>query len=140
MDKSNFLKEERQRLNFQQKDLFENIGVNKGTIIRWEAGGAIPSDKLTLLANMGFDVQYICTGIRSKNLADIAEQPEMPHFDFEGKLSSIVKVLEEVLIESKKSLPAKAKGEVIEVLLMQAMLKHKMPTKEDIYPYLKLIA
>lgn len=61
----NFLKCERERLGFQQKDVFEKIGVNKGTLIRWESGKPIPSDKLTLLANMGFDVQYIITGVKN---------------------------------------------------------------------------
>ncbi len=137
---STYLQSERSRLGFSAAQVVEISGTSRATYTRWEAGNPIPSDKLTLLAKIGFDVQYICTGIRSINLSEIAEQPETPHFDFEGKLSTIVKVLEEVLTESKKSLPAKAKGEVIEVLLMQAMLKHKMPTKEDIYPYLKLIA
>ncbi|MEC4724540.1 helix-turn-helix domain-containing protein [Shewanella sp. D64] len=61
----NFLKAERIYLNLPQKEVFEEIGVNKGTFIRWEAGYAIPSDKLALLAELGFDVQFIITGKRS---------------------------------------------------------------------------
>ncbi len=136
----NFLKSDREYLGFQQKEIFEKIAVNKGTFIRWESGKSIPSDKLALLADIGFDVQYIVTGIRSNNLEKIANQPTTPHFDFEGKLSTIVKVLEEVLSDLDLSLNSKAKGEVVETLLMQAMLKHAIPTKEDIYPILKLVA
>jgi transcriptional regulator with XRE-family HTH domain len=136
----NFLKSNRELLGFQQKEVFEKIGVNKGTFIRWESGKAIPSDKLTLLAELGFDVQYIVTGVRSVNLEKISKQPTTPHFDFEGKLSTIVKVLEEVLNELQLTLNPKAKGEVVETLLMQAMLKHSIPTKDDIYPILKLVS
>ncbi|PKG73156.1 hypothetical protein CXF86_19085 [Shewanella sp. GutCb] len=64
-NKLNFLKNERNHLGLPQKDVFEKIGVNKGTFIRWEAGHAIPSDKLSLLAGLGFDVLFVITGKRS---------------------------------------------------------------------------
>ncbi|MDO6488256.1 hypothetical protein Q4503_11125 [Colwellia sp. 6_MG-2023] len=118
----------------------EEIQSSRASYTRWESGAPIPSDKLCLLAELGFDVQYIVTGVRSDNLIEISNQPKTPHFDFEGKLSTIVKTLEEVLSEMQLSLNPKAKGEVVETLLMQAMLKHAIPTKEDIYPILKLVA
>lgn len=61
----NFLKLERERLGLLQKDLLEPVGVNKGTIIRWESGSSIPSDKLAELAKLGFDISYIVTGTRT---------------------------------------------------------------------------
>ncbi len=108
--------------------------------MRWEKEVSIPADKLSLLINEGLDSQFVLTGVRSNNLEKISAQPTTPHFDFEGKLSTIVKVLEEILNDLELSLNPKAKGEVVETLLMQAMLKHAIPTKEDIYPILKLVA
>ncbi len=135
------LKEERTRLGLTQPIFAEFALAKKRTVQDWEKGVSSPTAiQMEALSLKGVDIQYICTGIRSKNLSEIAEQPETLHFDFEGKLATIVKVFEEVLAEAKKHLPPKAKGEVIEALLMQAMLNHKIPTKEDIYPILKLVA
>lgn len=137
---STFLQLERQRLGISAANVVEAVGGSRATYTRWEAGSPVPSDKLTLLSGLGFDVQYIVTGVRSNNLNEIANKPEVPHFDFEGKLSVIVKVLEEVLNDLDLDLNPKVKGEVVEMLLMQAMLKHTVPTKNDIYPVLKLVA
>lgn len=63
----NFLKLERERLGILQKDLLEPVGVNKGTIIRWESGSSIPSDKLAEFAKLGFDISYVVTGIRTES-------------------------------------------------------------------------
>ncbi len=52
-------------MRLSQKEVIEGIGVNKGTFIRWEAGHAIPSDKLALLSELGFDLQFVITGKRS---------------------------------------------------------------------------
>lgn len=60
-----FLKKERERLGILQKEIIDTCGVSKGTVIRWESGDAIPSDKLGKLMPLGFDIQYICTGVRS---------------------------------------------------------------------------
>ncbi|KAA1165777.1 helix-turn-helix transcriptional regulator [Pseudoalteromonas fuliginea] len=49
-----------------QKDLLDAVGVNKGTIIRWESGSSIPSDKLAELVKLGFDISYVVTGIRTE--------------------------------------------------------------------------
>ena len=137
---STFLQLERQRLGLPASKVVEMIQTSRASYTRWESGAPIPSDKLTLLTELGFDVQFIVTGVRSNNLEKISAQPATPHFDFEGKLSTIVKVLEEVLNDLNLNLNPKAKGEVVETLLMQAMLKHAIPTKEDIYPILKLVA
>lgn len=61
----NHLKEQRELLGLSQKEVFETIDVSKGTYIRWEAGKPIPSDKLSQLSDMGFDVNYIVTGTKS---------------------------------------------------------------------------
>jgi phage repressor protein C with HTH and peptisase S24 domain len=61
----NHLKEQRELLGLSQKEVFEAIEVSKGTYIRWEAGKPIPSDKLSQLSSIGFDVNYIVTGTKS---------------------------------------------------------------------------
>tara|TARA_E500000081_G_scaffold112056_1_gene114399 strand:- start:1724 stop:2407 length:684 start_codon:yes stop_codon:yes gene_type:complete len=64
----NPLREERESLGLNQKDVFEAIEVSKGTYIRWEAGKPIPSDKLSELAKLGFDINYVVTGCKSDSL------------------------------------------------------------------------
>lgn len=136
----NYLQLDRKRLGLTANSVYEKIAIGRSTYTRWEAGSPIPSDKLALLGELGFDVQFIVTGVESDNLAKVNEPYDMPHFDFEGKLSRVVKVLEEVLGELELTLAPKPKGEVVEALLMQAMQQHKIPTKEEIYPILKLVA
>lgn len=59
------LKNERLRLNLGQSDVAKETDVSSKTVQRWEKEVAIPSDKLSLLANLGVDVQYVVTGRRS---------------------------------------------------------------------------
>jgi transcriptional regulator with XRE-family HTH domain len=134
------IKEERNRLGYTQPTFSEIALAKKRTLIDWEKGVSSPTAvQLQALSKIDVDVQYVITGIRSKNLAEIVNHPKTPHFDFEGKLSVIVKVLEELLNDFQLSLNPKAKGEVVETLLMQALLKRAIPTKDDIYPLLKLV-
>ncbi|RXE95571.1 helix-turn-helix transcriptional regulator [Pseudoalteromonas sp. PS5] len=58
--------EERERLGLQQKQVYDSIKVGKSTYYRWESGTPIPSDKLTELAKLGFDVGYLVTGKRTQ--------------------------------------------------------------------------
>lgn len=55
-------KEERKRLNLSQKDIADFLGMSSKQVSRWESQIAIPSDKLSLLSGLGFDVHYILTG------------------------------------------------------------------------------
>lgn len=66
---SECLKIERKRLKLTQQALALSIDVSDMTIKRWETGTPIPSDKLSLLATLGFDVLYILTGQRSMPVA-----------------------------------------------------------------------
>lgn len=59
---SNRLKNERVRLNLTQKEVADSTNMSTKSIARWEAGIPIPSDKLVILASLGFDVDYILTG------------------------------------------------------------------------------
>jgi transcriptional regulator with XRE-family HTH domain len=60
-------KKERLRLKLSQAFVAEECGVTTRTVIRWEQGNPIPSDKLAVLVTLGFDVQYIVAGVRSTN-------------------------------------------------------------------------
>lgn len=57
--------EERKRLGFVQNQIASVCDVAKKTISRWENGAPIPSDKLIILMDHGFDIQYIFLGKRS---------------------------------------------------------------------------
>ncbi len=60
-----YFKNERIRLNLKQSDVAEKCGVSLKTITNWEKGSnSIPSDKLVVLAEIGFDIQYIIIGKR----------------------------------------------------------------------------
>jgi len=59
------LKNERLRLGLGQSDVADATDVSLKTVQRWEKEIAIPSDKLSLLANLGVDVQYVVIGQRS---------------------------------------------------------------------------
>lgn len=59
------LKEERERLGLQQKDVYPQIEVSRGTYKSYEEGGTSPTaEHLRVLSKMGFDVSYIVTGQR----------------------------------------------------------------------------
>ena len=67
MDKNvcNRLKSERISKNITQKAVALVTDVSEKTVGRWETSIAIPSDKLTLLSDLGLDVLYIVTGQRA---------------------------------------------------------------------------
>lgn len=58
------LKSERGRIGGGQQKWADKLSVHKVTYLRWEKDTPIPSDKLSELAMLGFDVQYILTGTR----------------------------------------------------------------------------
>lgn len=62
---SNRLKDERKRLKLTQKSIAEAVDMADKSVARWETGTPIPSDKLAILASLGFDVSYLLTGVRS---------------------------------------------------------------------------
>ncbi|MBQ4852964.1 helix-turn-helix transcriptional regulator [Pseudoalteromonas sp. MMG013] len=67
---NHYLVKERERLELQQKQVYDSIGVGKSTYYRWESGNPIPSDKLADLARLGFDVNYVVTGQRLSKSED----------------------------------------------------------------------
>ena len=74
------LREERIKIGLTQAELADRLGVTKWTIINYEKevgrATSIPADTLELCVALGMDIQYIITGIRSKNLDRVAEEAE----------------------------------------------------------------
>jgi len=58
------LGEERKRLNLSQNKIAEYCEVNVKSVGRWEKNIPIPADKLALLAQLGYDITYILTGVK----------------------------------------------------------------------------
>lgn len=68
-------REEREKLGKTQDQVATWCGVTRRTIYNIEEGdGTIGSDLLAKLVRIGFDVQYIFSGIRSANLFKVAEE------------------------------------------------------------------
>lgn len=85
---SNCLKNERKKLHYTQQTLANAVGVSDMTIKRWESGAPIPSDKLTILDSLGFDILNILTGRSSKNNINVtsissSEFGTIPVYDVE---------------------------------------------------------
>lgn len=60
-----YLRDERNRLGLTQQQAAEAIGVGKTTLLRWESGYPIPSDKLIALSDIGFDLTYVLKGVNT---------------------------------------------------------------------------
>ena len=67
------LKEERNRLKITQQAVAEQCNTTVQTVRRWEKVPTIPMEKLAGLVWLGFDVQYVLTGLRSSNLDEVRE-------------------------------------------------------------------
>lgn len=66
------LVEERTRLGFGQRDFAEKLSVSGETVRRYEQGQReIGVEFLAQAATLGVDVQYVLTGIPSKNRAEV---------------------------------------------------------------------
>lgn len=52
-------RQERIRLGFTQPEIGKICDVSVTSVVRWEKGTPIPSDKLELLGNAGWDIHYL---------------------------------------------------------------------------------
>ncbi|MBZ0098990.1 MAG: helix-turn-helix domain-containing protein [Taibaiella sp.] len=52
----------------------KRLGVARNTIYNWIAKGNVPLDKLMDLGDMGVDVQYIISGVRTFSVDQVAEE------------------------------------------------------------------
>lgn len=70
------LRDERERLGLTQPAFAEAAGSKKRTLIDWEKGVSSPTAvQLAGLAELGVDVLYVITGLRSKPLPPVEELP-----------------------------------------------------------------
>lgn len=120
------LKVERTRLGFQQKQLYDALDVSKGTFVRWESGSPIPSDKLALLHDLGFDITYIVTGKKGSALNEKA-------------LTYCVTALEKLLEKKKTKLPPDVKAKLI-ALLYEAHLEDEEISENQLERTLRLVS
>lgn len=65
------LLEERSRLVLTQQQVAEIAGCSAKTVGRWEQYIPAPINAVAALVRRGFDVQYICSGVRSANLREV---------------------------------------------------------------------
>ncbi len=62
------LKEERKKLNYKQNELAEILEVSRQRMLRYENGESNPTPLFfEKLFHLGFDIQYIITGVRVEN-------------------------------------------------------------------------
>ncbi len=70
------IKEERERLGFNQSEFAELVSSTRKTLFNWESGAAAPNaTALAAWADHGLDVLYVVTGQRSKPLEPAQELP-----------------------------------------------------------------
>jgi|GEM_PF-225137 len=71
------IKEERERLSLTQQGMADTIGVAKRTFIDWEKDRTSPNAvQLSALSNVGVDVLYVVTGVRSQPVVVPHVSPE----------------------------------------------------------------
>lgn len=68
------LREERARLGLTQQEVADAAQVHVKTVRRWESLVAVPLDAMVPLVGIGYDVQYIASGVRSKNIHEVREK------------------------------------------------------------------
>ncbi len=79
--------EERERLGYSQRAFAREIGVTVNGLANYENGRSWVSTKcLSVAASLGLDVQYVLTGVRSKNVAE-AESKTAPVIALHGSQS-----------------------------------------------------
>lgn len=91
------MKEERSRLGFTQPQLAELLGSSKRTLVDWESEKSSPTAKqLKMMSDIGFDVGYLLTGVRS----------------IQGLLAE-----EQVILEKYRQAPEHIKNQVLLTLM-----------------------
>lgn len=76
--------EERGRLGYTKANLAHQAEISGEMLRRYELGlSGIPAEFLAVISGLGFDLQYILTGVRSKNTGEV----EKAHNVFIGDIS-----------------------------------------------------
>ncbi len=69
------LKEERKLKRIKQKDLAEMLEIEPRNLLRYESGSRSPNPQFfEKLFHLGFDIQYIITGVRVENFQEFNEK------------------------------------------------------------------
>lgn len=74
MDFFGRLREERARLGLTQQEVADAANVHVKTVRRWESQVPIPLDAMIPLLAIGYDVQNVAGGLRSKNAHELREK------------------------------------------------------------------
>lgn len=74
MDFFGRLREERARLGLTQQEVADTANVHVKTVRRWESQVPVPLDAMIPLLAIGYDVQYVASGLRSKNVHELREK------------------------------------------------------------------
>ena len=74
MDFFGRLREERARLGLTQQEVADTANVHVKTVRRWESQVPMPLDAMVPLLAIGYDVQYVASGLRSKNAHELREK------------------------------------------------------------------
>jgi transcriptional regulator with XRE-family HTH domain len=74
MDFFGRLREERARLGLSQQQVADAASVHVKTVRRWESHVAMPLDAMIPLLTIGYDVQYVASGVRSRNIHEVREK------------------------------------------------------------------
>lgn len=115
-----FLISERERLGYSQKEVFEKLGVNKATFYRWERGSPIPSDKLAMLDDMGFDIRFVIKGSRTVKTKRVAE---------------LVELIDSLLVKHNRQVTPQGKARIIAGLLELEMESDQQVQADNILPF-----
>lgn len=94
---------ERKRLNMRQDDVIEIADITQKTQSAIEQGKNSPSILyLYSLAQLGFDVQFIITGVRSENLESVTKNMENQNQDAR---QVVIAMLESAIVLLKEQQP-----------------------------------
>lgn len=84
------LTEERARIGYSQADFARKLEVSRETLRRNERGeSGLGAEFIAKSASFGIDVQYVLTGVRSKNLLE-AERAAQPTVNVNGGSANII--------------------------------------------------
>lgn len=123
--------EERQRLGKTQQEVADLCHVTRRTVGDIERGARPPGGELTQgLTKLGFDIQYVFSGIRSANLEKVADfwmvAEDGRVYAIEAKtskkvvdravLTGVMAGVDEYLAEQKLSMPSDKKADLVILL------------------------
>lgn len=99
------LRDERRRLGLTQKQFAQLGGVTPNTQINYEASRRSPNNAYWMtVAQLGVDIQYVLTGVRSYNLEHMTseiKEPAMLYDTHSSRLKKAIQLIEDCLNKVK---------------------------------------